>query len=90
MADTICDFIVNAPAARVFVALTTPAGLDTWWTKTSSGTAATNAEMLLGFGSGYDWRGTVTRYEPNSAFELRITDGQEDWLDTRVGATRAR
>ena len=87
MPDIVYDFIVKAPADRVFSALTAPAGLDTWWTKTASGTPGPGAELHLGFGPGYDWRGTLTRYEPDSAFELHMTGAHEDWMDTRVGAT---
>jgi len=87
MADIVCDFLVNAPAARVYRAFSTSAGLDTWWTKTARGQPALNAELTLGFGPGYDWRGIVTRYTPDSEFELRMTDAHEDWMNTRVGAT---
>jgi hypothetical protein len=32
----------------------------------------------------FDWHGRVTRYEPDSAFELAITKADADWMGTRV------
>jgi hypothetical protein len=69
----------------VFHAVSTPGGLDTWWTKESSGNAAEGAEFSLGFGSEHDWRARVTRCIPDSAFELEIVRADADWMGTRVG-----
>ena len=42
------------------------------------------AEYELWFGPEYDWRAVVSRCVPDAEFEFRITDAQEDWLETRV------
>jgi uncharacterized protein YndB with AHSA1/START domain len=85
MADILQDFPINADLARVFQAVTTPQGLDSWWTKRSGGTPVEGAEYELRFGPQYDWRGRVTRIVPDREFELQITVADTDWLDTRVG-----
>ncbi|MBV9073468.1 MAG: SRPBCC domain-containing protein [Acidobacteria bacterium] len=85
MADIIQQLMVKAPVSRVFQAMSTPAGLDRWWTKTSSGTPEEGGEYSLFFGPDYDWRARVTKYRVNSAFELEITKAHPDWLGTRVG-----
>jgi uncharacterized protein YndB with AHSA1/START domain len=85
MADIIQDFTIKAPCHNVFEAISSSAGLDTWWTKHSSGTPAEGHEYELSFGPGYDWRAVVSRCNPDKEFELRITSAQEDWLETRVG-----
>lgn len=85
MPDILHDFPVNAPAARVFEAMSTPAGLDEWWTLRSSGLPAVGAEYELDFGPGYAWRARVTRHEPGKAFELQMTSADADWTGTRVG-----
>jgi uncharacterized protein YndB with AHSA1/START domain len=85
MADIFHDFPIKALPARVFPAVSTPGGLDTWWTKRSAGTAQLGAEYELWFGPGYDWRGKVTRYLPDTEFELEMVHADSDWLGTRVG-----
>ena len=37
MADILYDFSINASPDRVFRAVSTPEGLDRWWTRRSSG-----------------------------------------------------
>lgn len=84
MADIFHDFPIKAPPDRVFRAVSTPEGLDTWWTERSSGTPRLGAEYELGFGPGYDWRATVTRCDENAAFQLEMTRADSDWTGTRV------
>jgi len=88
VADILMDLIVKAPAARVFDAFTTPAGLDSWWTKGSRliGKGGKGCEVDLLFGPGYEWRARYARYEPGVAVEMKITAADRDWVGTRVGA----
>lgn len=83
--DIIHPFRVYAAPPKIFDAVSTPAGLDAWWTKTSSGKPVPGAEYHLNFGPGYDWRGVVSRSNPPSEFELEITSADDDWKGTRVG-----
>jgi uncharacterized protein YndB with AHSA1/START domain len=85
MADIFHDVMIKAPRDRVFEAFATPAGLDRWWTKASSGEPREGAAYTLGFGPEYDWRARVTRCIPGSAFEVEITQADPDWTGTRVG-----
>jgi uncharacterized protein YndB with AHSA1/START domain len=85
MADIFHDFPIHVPRQRVFEAFATPAGLDHWWTKSSTGKPSEGAEFTLGFGPGYDWKAKVTRCVPDSAFELQMTKADPDWVGTRVG-----
>jgi uncharacterized protein YndB with AHSA1/START domain len=85
MADIIQQVTVKAPPESVFQVMATAEGLAHWWTRSSSGEPRVGAEYKLDFGPGYDWRGTVTRYVPHSAFELEITNAHPDWVNTRVG-----
>jgi uncharacterized protein YndB with AHSA1/START domain len=85
MADIFHDFPVFAPVEEVYAAVTTPSGLDAWWTETSSGRPETGSEYDLGFGPDYDWRARVTRAEINRSFELELTTASDDWTGTRVG-----
>jgi uncharacterized protein YndB with AHSA1/START domain len=84
MADILQDLPVRAPAAAVFRAVSTPAGLDTWWTERSSGEPTAGAVYDLHFGPGYHWQARVTRCTPDSEFELQMTRSDADWDGTRV------
>lgn len=85
MADILHDVPFKVPRRRVFEAVSTPVGLDHWWTKRAAGEPEEGAEYQLWFGPEYDWRARVTRCEPESEFELEMTHSDSDWLGTRVG-----
>ncbi len=85
MPDILHELPIKAPIDRVFHAVSTPAGLDTWWTKHSAGVPEEGAAYELSFGPEYQWRATVTRCIPNVEFELQLVHADTDWLDTRVG-----
>jgi len=85
MADLFHDFPINAPAARVFQAISSPEGLATWWTLRSAGEVKEGGTIELWFGPEYDWRGVVRRFVLNSEFELEIVCTDKDWNGTKVG-----
>jgi uncharacterized protein YndB with AHSA1/START domain len=85
MPDIFHDLIIQAPVARVFQAVSTPPGLDQWWTKRSTGAPSVGAEYELWFGPEFDWRARVTKASPPDAFELEIAGAGADWTGTRVG-----
>lgn len=87
MTDILHDFPVARPPEHVFAAVSTPAGLDTWWTLRSSGHAQLDQTFELGFGPAYEWRARVSRCVPSGEFELEMTQADRDWLGTRVGFT---
>jgi uncharacterized protein YndB with AHSA1/START domain len=85
MPDILHDFPVAAPSAQVFAAISTPDGLDQWWTKTAAGTPKLGATYALFFGPPYDWRAKVSKCAPNAEFELEMVRADEDWMHTRIG-----
>jgi hypothetical protein len=85
MADIYQDFPIKAAPERVYEGISTPAGLDAWWTKRSAGKALEGAEYELWFGPEYDWRAQVTRAAAAAEFELQLTRADPDWVGTRVG-----
>jgi len=78
-------FPINVSADKVFQGVSTPEGLDQWWTKKSSGSPVMGATYSLFFGPSYDWKGVVTKNEKNSEFELEITEAEPEWMTTRIG-----
>ena len=85
MADILHDLPIVAPPAEVFSAISTPVGLNAWWTLDCEGTPAVGERYRLDFGPGYVWTGVVTVCRPSSSFELEIRDAMPDWEGTRVG-----
>jgi uncharacterized protein YndB with AHSA1/START domain len=85
MADIIHEFTVRTGPPRVFHAVATPQGMTHWWTQSSRGKAEAGGEYQLHFGADYTWRACVTRYEPETAFELEMIEAHPDWVSTRVG-----
>ena len=85
MADIYHDLVINAPADQVFAGVSTPDGLNTWWTKTASGDAAIDAKFLLGFGADYQWKARITRFEPAKHIEFTMIEAHDDWLHTKIG-----
>ena len=85
MADIFNRLPIKASAFKVFQAVSTPGGLNAWWTLTSSGEPKAGAEYELGFGPGYDWRAVVSRCVPNLEFELEMVSADDDWRDTHFG-----
>ena len=85
MSDILQDFPIKASPAQVYDAISTPDGLNRWWTKRSKGTPKDGEEYELWFGPEYDWRAIVTRASAPSEFELTMTRADADWQGTRVG-----
>jgi uncharacterized protein YndB with AHSA1/START domain len=85
MPDILHDLPIAALPGRVFEAVSTPAGLDQWWTKRSSGEALEGREFRLYFGPEHDWRARVTRCVTGSEFELELVRAEDEWTGTRVG-----
>jgi len=85
MADIFHDLPIKASVERVFRAVSSPKGLDCWWTKRSKGRPVEGAEYELWFGPQYDWRAKVTRCTPDLELELEFLRADDDWIRTRVG-----
>ncbi|MCI0751693.1 MAG: SRPBCC family protein, partial [Flammeovirgaceae bacterium] len=79
MPDIMQDFFIKASPDKVFEDVSTPSGLDKWWTKNSIGEAAIGKEYKLGFGQSYEWKALVTKCIPDKEFEIVITKADKDW-----------
>jgi uncharacterized protein YndB with AHSA1/START domain len=87
MADIFHYFQINAPLEKVFKSVSTPKGLDIWWSKSSTGKLAIGETYHLSFGPEYNWAAVVSKYVPDKEFELTITDADPDWINSKVGLT---
>jgi uncharacterized protein YndB with AHSA1/START domain len=85
MADIFHSFPINARIDKVFHAVSTPAGFDVWWSKSSDGSPLLNSIYNFSFGPEYNWSAVVTKYTANKEFELQLIDADYDWINTTVG-----
>jgi Uncharacterized conserved protein len=85
MADIYQHFPIKGAARRVFEAVSTPAGLNSWWTESCSGEPELGSEFNFGFGPGYDWRAKVLKCIPDTEFEFELIAADADWQGTRLG-----
>ena len=82
--DILHDFPIAGTRAAVFAAVSTPEGLDRWWTLASAGESALGATWQFDFGPGYQWEGVVLRFEQDRLIEWQLTDADADWRGSRV------
>lgn len=85
MADIRQIFFVKASPGKVFDGVSTPEGIDNWWTLDCSGKPSVGEQYNLGFGPGYQWNAVVSKCSPSEEFELTMKDSDGDWNETRVG-----
>lgn len=61
-----------------------------WWPLKCTGTAEIGATDYFYFGPQYDWCGRVIQYIPNSAFHIKMTKADSDWMPTSFGFDLSR
>ena len=83
MADIQHTLNINAPAEAVYRALSTIAGLSSWWTSTTTGESAPGAVIDFRFNA-HVVRMRVDRLERNKAVGWTCVDDGGDWHDTRI------
>jgi len=79
------DFIVKAPVASVYEAITAPHHLVNWWPSRCSGTPSEGELYNFFFTPEYDWYGKVTKAEAGKAFYIKMTKSDADWDPTSFG-----
>jgi uncharacterized protein YndB with AHSA1/START domain len=78
------NFSINASPDSVYKVISTPQGLDKWWSKNSSGNPGLREIFQLDFGPDYNWQTKISIYKPDSEIEYEFVNAQNDWLGTRV------
>lgn len=78
-------FPIKASIKEVFNSISTPKGLDIWWSKTATGSPSIGETYKLHFGGDYNWEAVVSKFIPNKEFELAMTKSDSDWNNSKVG-----
>jgi uncharacterized protein YndB with AHSA1/START domain len=73
---------INAPASKVYRALTEQEGLAGWWTLETVAEPKVGGILELTFGDKYYDKMRVTGLEPNRRVEWECIQGHEEWVGT--------
>lgn len=79
------DFTINVPADKVFETVSTPYGLDNWWTKRCSGKQEIGSVFNLHFTDEYNWLAEISILKHNLQIEFSMIKAMEDWMPTSFG-----
>lgn len=85
MAGIFHYFPINSTIDKVFDTISTPKGLDNWWTKKSSGQVAIGETFHFYFEPDYNWTAVVSKCTPNKEFEFTLQTSDKDWEGSKVG-----
>ena len=85
MADIFHYFPINASPEKVFETISTPQGINNWWSEEAKGAVGNGEVYELFFSEDYHWAGVVSKYNPFTEFELTMTKSDADWDGTKVG-----
>lgn len=79
------DFVVNVSKEKFFEAVSTPTGLNNWWTLQCSGIPKLNEVYNLNFTDEFNWFAKISQFEENKCIEFSMLDAMEEWLPTQFG-----
>lgn len=78
-------FHIQAEPKVVYTAISSPRGLDSWWTLNSVGEPKMDSIYTFYFGPEYDWRAKVIQVEESKSITWLMTRAMDDWVGTKVG-----
>jgi uncharacterized protein YndB with AHSA1/START domain len=73
---------INAPAAKVYKAITEEDGLKNWWTNQTIAMPEVGAVIEFRFGERYHDKIKVINLEPDKKVEWLCLHGESEWIDT--------
>ncbi len=79
------DFIIHTSIDKVFETVSTPYGLDNWWTNRSSGKQEIGSVFNLYFTEEYNWFAEISILKHNTQVEFKMTKSMDEWQPTSVG-----
>ena len=84
MADIHHSLIIETPANDVFDAVTTPNGLDNWYTLSSQGVPESGSLYHFNFGPDHQWKAIVTRCVESQEIAMKFVRADADWMGTEI------
>ena len=78
------DIDIHAYVDDIFKLISTPEGLNLWWTVRSQGIAAKNEEFQFYFSDEYDWRAEVLEIAKDESISFYMKETDDDWNGTML------
>lgn len=76
---------IKGTASKVFEAVSTPHGLNSWWTLDCKVVPKILAEFDLIFPEPFHWQAIVSKFVKNKLIEFTATKADEDWTGQKFG-----
>jgi len=73
------DLTIAATPEVIFELLSTPEGLEKWWTHKSEGECRVGARMHLYFSEVYDWEAEIVEIDKPRFLKYKMTRTMDDW-----------
>lgn len=81
------DIQISARPQEIFEAISTPQGLNAWWTVRSSGTPIIGKEYNFYFSEDYNWSAIVNTCNTDFAISFIMNHATDDWIGTKLNFT---
>jgi uncharacterized protein YndB with AHSA1/START domain len=82
MPDIMHYLTINAPAERVYQALTTKEGISGWWTDDTVIEPSVESVAQFNFADRYRNKMKIIRLDPPKQVVWRCIEGDKEWVDT--------
>lgn len=76
------DIEIKATQEAIYEAITSPSGLNAWWTLKSAGEPSIGNEYNFFFSEDYNWFAVVQNISANESIIYRMTQATDDWIGT--------
>lgn len=76
------DIEIKSDPHSILDSITTPKGLNAWWTVKSSGDIKLGNSFQFYFSDDYNWYAQIVQFEENKLVQFQMTDADEDWMHT--------
>lgn len=83
MADIRHNLVIKATPDKIFDAITTKEGLESWWAKQTTAKPEVGFVNVFTFGK-FRNEMKVTQLTPNKKVEWKCTNSIEEWIDTNI------
>jgi uncharacterized protein YndB with AHSA1/START domain len=79
------DLNIKVDKSTIFNAISTPDGLNNWWTLKCDGKPGIDEIFNLYFTNEYNWYAKITKFEFDEVIEFTMISSSFDWLPTKFG-----
>lgn len=78
------DLTIQVSPDQIYKGVTSPEGLNSWWTQRATGQPKVGANYQFYFAPEYDWRAKVIRCQANELIYFEMGQSDADWEGTQL------